>query len=82
MKVTGVPLGTEVGDGVMLIPVITAAVMVRLTAGEVMPLIDAVTVVVPTAIPEATPVAAIVATAVLPVAHATWVVRSAVVASV
>ena len=68
--------------GVMLIPVSTAAaVTVRLAVGEVMPLAEAVTVVMPTVTPVATPVL-IVATPVLADAHVTWLVMSAVVPSV
>ena len=42
--------------GLILIPVITAAVTVISAVGEVMPLSEAVTLVVPTATPVATPV--------------------------
>lgn len=56
VKVTGVPLGTEGVVGLMLMAVITAAVTDKLAVGEVRPLAEAVTVVLPTAIPVATPV--------------------------
>ena len=83
VKVTGVPLGVDGVVGLMLIPVIEAAVTVRLAVGEVMPLAEAVTVVLPTATPVATPVVLlIVATPVLPDDQVAWLVMSAVVASV
>ncbi|OGT15097.1 MAG: hypothetical protein A3J49_10690 [Gallionellales bacterium RIFCSPHIGHO2_02_FULL_57_16] len=56
--------------GLMLIPVITAAVTDRLAEGEGMPLAEAVTAVLPTAMPVATPVVLlIVATPVLADVH-------------
>ena len=83
VNVTGVPLGVDGVDGLMLIPVITAAVTDRLVVGEVMPLAEAVIVVLPTATPVATPVVLlIVATLVLADAQVTWLVMSAVEASV
>ena len=82
-KVTDVPWGVDGAVGLMLMAVITAAVTVRFAAGEVMPLADTVTVVLPTATPVATPVVLmIVATPVLPVAQVTWLVMLAVVLSV
>ena len=82
-NVTGVPLGVDGAVGVMLIPVITAAVTDRLAVGEVMPFNAAVTVVVPTATPVVTPVVLlIVAILMLPDTQATWLVMSAVVPSV
>jgi hypothetical protein len=60
VNVTGVPLGVEGVDGLMLMPVITAAVTVMPAVGEVMPPDEAVTVVVPTATPLATPVALLI----------------------
>lgn len=79
VNVTGVPLGVDGVVGLMLIPVITAAVTDRLAEGEVMPLAEAVTVVLPTATPVATPVVLlIVAILVLPDAQVTWLVMSAV----
>lgn len=57
VKVTGVPLGVDVIFGVILIPVSTSAVTVRLAPGEKMPLFEAVIVVVlPGVKPVATPV--------------------------
>ena len=83
VNVTGVPCGVDGIAGLMLIPVITAVVTVRLTAGEVMPLEEAVTVVLPIAKPVATPVMLlIVATPVLPDTQVTWLVISTVVPSV
>lgn len=83
VNVTDTPLGVDGAVGLMLIPVITAAVTVRLAVGEVKPLAEAVTVVLPTATPVATPVVLlIVATPVFPDAHVTWLVMSAVVPSV
>ena len=69
--------------GLMLIPVITAAVTDRLAVGEVMPLAEAVTVVLPSATPVTTPVLLlIVATLVLADDQITWLVMFAVVPSV
>lgn len=83
MNVTGVPLGVDGVVGLMLIPVNTAAVTVRLAAGEVTPLADAVTRALPTATPVAAPVVPlIVATPELPDAQVTWLVMFAVVPSV
>ena len=83
VNVTGVPLGVEGVAGVMLIPVMAAAVTDRLAVGEVMLLAEAVTVVLPTAMPVATPVVLlIVATPVLADAQVTWLVMVAVVLSV
>lgn len=80
VNVTGVPLGVEGVDGLMLIPVITAAVTDRLAAGEVMPLEEAITVVLPTATPVATPVVLLtVTTPVSPDAQVVWPEMSAVV---
>ena len=84
VKVTGVPLEIEGVVGLMLSPVIEAAVTVRLAVGEVMPLAEAeaeaVTVVLPTATPVATPVVLlIVAIFMLADAHVTWLVMLAVV---
>lgn len=56
VKLTGVPLSAVEVVGLILIPVITAAVTVISAVGEVMPLSEAVTLVVPTATPVATPV--------------------------
>ena len=75
------PLGVEGVAGLMLSPVIAAAVTDRLAAGEVMPLEDAVTVVLPTPTPVATPVVLlIVATLASTDVQITWLVMSAVVA--
>lgn len=83
VNVTGVPLGVEGVAGLMLIPVITAAVTDRLAVGDVMPFNVAVTVVLPTATLVATPVVLlIVATVMSADAQVTWLVMSAVVASV
>ena len=80
VKVTGTPLGVDGVVGLMLRPVITAAVTVRLAVGEVMPLEEAVTVVLPTATPVAMPVVLlIVATLMLPDAQVVWAEMSAVV---
>lgn len=77
------PFGVDGVVGLMLIPVITATVTDMLAVGEVMPLAEAVTVVLPTATPVATPVLLlIVATPVLPDAQVTWLVMLAVVLSV
>jgi hypothetical protein len=82
VKVTGVPLGVDGVVGVMLIPVSVAVFTVRVAPGETMPLAEAVTVVLPTATPVATPVLlSMVATAILPVAHVTWLLISEVDAS-
>lgn len=79
VKVTGVPLGVDGVVGLILIPVITAAVTDKLAVGEVMPLAVAVTVVLPTAMPVATPVVLlIVAILVLADAQFTCLVMSAV----
>ena len=79
VKVTGVPLGVEGVVGLMLSPTITAVVTDRLAVGEVMPLVVAVTVVLPTATPVATPVALlIVAIFMLPDVQLTWLVMLAV----
>lgn len=76
------PAPTEADAGLIAITVITAAVTVKLTAGELMQLSDAAIVVLPTATPVAIAVALlIVATAVLPDTQSTWLVMSAVVAS-
>lgn len=76
------PAPTEADAGLIAIAVITAAVTVKLAAGELMPLSDAVIVALPTATPVAIAVALlIVATAVLPDTQSTWLVMSAVVAS-
>lgn len=70
-------------DGLMLIPVITAEVTAKLAAGEVMPLAEADTVVLPTVRLVATPVVLLmVATLAVADAQDTWLVMSAVVASV
>ena len=83
MNVTDTPLGMDGVVGLMLIPVTTAAVTDRLAVGEVIPLVEAVTVVLPTATPVTTPVVLLtVATPVLPDAQLTWLVMSAVVPSV
>jgi|CXWL01.1.fsa_nt_gi hypothetical protein len=58
VNVTGEPLGTDAADDVMLIPVNTAAVMVKFADDEVTLPKVAVTVVLPTATPVARPVAA------------------------
>ena len=82
MKATDTPLGVDGVVGLMLIPVTTATVTVRLPVGEAIPLAEAVTVVLPTATPVATPVAPlIVATLTLPDAQLTWLVMLAVVPS-
>lgn len=65
--------------GVMLMPASTAVVTVMLAAGEVTPLNDAKTVVLPTIAPVAMPVVLlIVTTLLLPDAHVTWLVMGAV----
>ena len=80
VNVTGVPLGVDGVVGLMLMPVITAAVTDRLAGGEVMPLEEAVIAVLPTAPPVAIPVVLlIVATPVLPDAQVVWPEMSAVV---
>ncbi len=82
VNVTDLPFGVEGARGLMLIPVNTAAVTDRLATGEVIPFADAAIVVLPTATPVATPVMLlIVATAVLPDVHITWLVTLAVVLS-
>lgn len=82
VKVTGVPLGVDGAIGVMLMPVITAAVTVRLAAGEVMPFFEAVIVVPPSALPVTTPVVpSTVATAAPLDSQFTWLVMSAVLPS-
>ena len=75
-------MGMDGAVGLMLMSVITAAVTVRSAAGEVIPLAVAVTVVLPTATPVASPVLMILATLVLPVSQVTWLVMLAVVLSV
>lgn len=83
VKVTDVPLGVDGAVGVMLIPDSTDVETDRLASAEVMPFAEAVTVVLPKAMPVALPVLLlIVATAVLPETQFTWPVMSAVVASV
>lgn len=83
VKVIGVPLGEEGAVGLMLIPVSTAEITVKLEVFEVMPLSNAVMVVLPTAIPVATPVVLlIVAMLELLDAQVTWLVMLAVVLSV
>lgn len=83
VKVTGVPLGVDGAVGLMLIPVTTAAVTAMLAVGDVMPLSEAVTVVLPTATPVNTPVAPlVVATPVLADTQDDWLVMLAVEASV
>ena len=83
VKVTGVPLGIAGAVGIMLSPVITAAVTDTLAVGEVIPFAEAVTVVLPIATPVATPVLLlIVAMPVLPDAQVAWLVMSALVPSV
>ncbi len=82
VNATGVPLGEEEVAGVMLIPVITAAVTVNLAVGEVIPFIDAVTVVLPTAMPVATPVVLLIAAIPVSVeAQVTWLVMFVIVPS-
>lgn len=82
VKVTGCPLGADGAVGVMLMLVSTAVFTVRAAVGEVMPLSDAVTVVLPTATPVATPVVlAMVAITVLADAQVTWSVMFAVLPS-
>ena len=76
-------MGAEGVVGLMARPVITADVTVRLADGEVIPFNAAVTVVEPAKFPVAMPVVlAIVAIEVLPDDHVTWLVMSAVDASV
>lgn len=87
MNVVVNPLAIEAVTGVTLIAVITAAVTVIVAAGDVMPLNDAVTELLPTATPVAMPLVApvalfIVATPTLLDVHVTWLVRLAVVLSV
>lgn len=83
VKVTGVPFGTDDVVGLILSPIITAVVTVRLAVDEVMPLAVAVTVVLPTATPVAAPVVLlIVATLMLPDVQLTWLVMLEVVPSV
>lgn len=55
MKVTGLPLGADGEVGLILMPVITAELTVKLAAGDEIPLLDAVMFVPPTATPVATP---------------------------
>lgn len=82
MKVTACPFGTEGVAGLTLMPVITAAVTVRLAADDEMPFNAAVTVVEPAAIPVAIPVVlVIVVTAVFPDDQLAWLVIFAVVPS-
>ena len=77
------PLGVNGAVGLMLIPVITAAVTDRPAVGDVMSPAEAVTVALPMATPVATPVVLLIAaTAVSADSQVTWVVMSAVVASV
>lgn len=56
VNVTGVPWGVDAIEGVILILVTTASVTVIFAAAELMPFNDAVTLVVPTAVPVTTPV--------------------------
>ena len=75
----GVPCGVARIVGLILIPVSTAAVTDKLTAGEVIPLAEAVIVLAPTATPEAMPVVlSIVAVLLLAEFHVTCLVISAV----
>lgn len=78
---TGSPLAMDIVAGVMLMPVSTAELTVRLAAVEVIPLKEAVTVVLPNATPVATPLVLIVATALSAEAQVTLLVRLAVVPS-
>jgi hypothetical protein len=83
VKVTGIPFGVEGAVGLMLMPVTVAAVTVSGAAGEIMPLNEAITVVMPTATPVATPVELLIlATAVSVACQITLLVMSAVVLSV
>ena len=80
VKVTGVSLRVDFVVGVMLIPVSTAGLTVRLAPGDVMPLADALIVAIPTATPVTVPVLLlIVATPVSVDVHVTWLLISAVV---
>lgn len=79
VKVAVCPWGVDEVGGVMLSPLSTAALTVRLAGGEVMPLSDATMVVPPIATPVATPVVLLmVAIKLLPVDQVTWLVMSAV----
>lgn len=76
------PVDTEALAGLIDIAVNTGAVTVNVALLEATPLAEAVTVVLPTATPVATPVALLtVATPVLLDAQITWLVMSAVEAS-
>lgn len=78
---TGTPFGDVTIEGVMLMPVSTAAVTVSVVADET-PFNDAVIVVLPTAAPVATPVELLmVATLALADDHVTLLVMSVVVLS-
>ena len=83
VNVTGLPFGVDNASGLTLMLVRAAEVTVRLAAGAVIPLTDAVILVLPTAMPVAIPVVLpIVAIDILADVHVTWPVMSAVVASV
>lgn len=71
VNVTGKPFGVDGASGLMLIPVSTAAVTVRLTAGEAIPVAEAVIVVLPTDMPVAMPAVEIAAIAVFADNHTT-----------
>lgn len=79
VKVVVAPLGIEAATGETVMLVNVAAVTVMLTAGDVMPLIDAVTVVLPIATPVTVPGGApTLAVAVSADVHLTCAVMSAV----
>lgn len=81
MNVTATPLGVVGADGLMVKPVITAAVTDKLAAADVTPFNEAVMLVLPTVTLVATPVVLLmVATAGLADNQVTWLVRLAVVA--
>ena len=83
VKVEVKPFATEGAVGVILMLESVAVVTAMLAVGEVIPLNDAATVVLPTATPVATPVLLpIVATPAFADAHVTWLLMSAVVLSV
>jgi hypothetical protein len=78
VKVTGTPLGVDGVDGLILRPTITAGVTSRVVV-EVIPLYEAVIVVLPTATAEATPVALLIVTILIfPDDQVTWLVMIAV----
>ena len=81
-NVTVWPLGVDGATGLMLIFVSTAEVTVRLAEGAIMLLTDAVIQVLPITTPVAIPVALLIlAIAVFADDHDTWLVMSAVLAS-